>query len=76
MQDALVQEPLSPTVKDLSMAVVALPPLEKLDPAEAWKPWRPDAKDPWDLRWAGHLCSRFAERFTFRETASPCVTRL
>src|SRR5438105_14569988 len=67
MQDALVQEPLSPTVKDLSMAVAALPPLEKLDPAEAWKPWQPDAKNPWDLKWAGHLYRRAAFGAGLRE---------
>ncbi|HKB40575.1 MAG TPA: DUF1800 domain-containing protein, partial [Gemmataceae bacterium] len=42
------------------MAETALPPLEKLDPAEVWKPWKPDAKDPWDLKWAGHLYRRAA----------------
>jgi uncharacterized protein (DUF1800 family) len=42
------------------MAETALPPLEKLDPAEVWKPWQPDAKAPWDLKWAGHLYRRAA----------------
>src|SRR5215831_5125646 len=42
------------------MAETALPPLEKLDPAEVWKPWAPDAKHPWDLKWAGHLYRRAA----------------
>jgi hypothetical protein len=43
-------------------AIVAkhLPPLERLDPGEAWQPWRPDATLPWDLRWAGHLYRRAA----------------
>jgi uncharacterized protein (DUF1800 family) len=49
------------------MAAAALPPLEKLDPAEAWKPWKPDAKDPWDLRWAGHLYRRAAFGAGLRE---------
>jgi uncharacterized protein (DUF1800 family) len=35
-------------------------PLDKLDPAEVWKPWRPDNKDPWGPRWAGHLYRRAA----------------
>jgi uncharacterized protein (DUF1800 family) len=42
------------------MAEAALTPLTKLDPAEAWKPWQPDAKQPWDLKWAGHLLRRAA----------------
>src|SRR5262249_20106593 len=29
--------------------------LSQLDPVEAWKPWAPDPKNPWDLKWAGHL---------------------
>jgi uncharacterized protein (DUF1800 family) len=39
---------------------VKLPPLDKLDPAEAWKPWAADAKHSWDLKWAGHLYRRAA----------------
>ena len=35
-----------------------LPPLDKLDPAEAWKPWRPTAADPWGRKWAAHLYRR------------------
>ena len=42
------------------MAEAALPPLAKLDPAEAWKPWQPDTKDSWNLKWAGHLYRRAA----------------
>ncbi len=42
------------------MANTQLPPLEKVDPAEAWKPWEPDAGQPWDLKWAGHLYRRAA----------------
>ncbi len=33
-------------------------PLDKLDPAEVWKPWKPSAADPWDRRWAAHLFRR------------------
>src|SRR5262249_16495681 len=33
-------------------------PLDKIDPILAWKPWEPDAKQPWDLKWAGHLYRR------------------
>src|SRR6516225_5749449 len=40
------------------MAVKFLPPLDKLDPARAWQPWEPDDKQPWDLKWAGHLYRR------------------
>jgi hypothetical protein len=35
-----------------------LMPLDKLDPAEAWQPWRPSDQDPWGPRWAGHLYRR------------------
>src|SRR5262249_25150842 len=35
-------------------------PLDQLDPVEAWKPWVPDAGDPWSLKWAGHLYRRAA----------------
>src|SRR5438876_3199693 len=35
-------------------------PLTQLDPAEAWAPWRPDEKQPWNLKWAGHLYRRAA----------------
>jgi hypothetical protein len=37
-----------------------LPPLDKIDPAEAWKPWRPSAADPWGRKWAAHLYRRAA----------------
>jgi uncharacterized protein (DUF1800 family) len=42
------------------MSQDALEPLAKLDPAEAWKPWEPDADRPWNLKWAGHLYRRAA----------------
>jgi uncharacterized protein (DUF1800 family) len=37
-----------------------LPPLDRLDPAEAWKPWRPTAAEPWDRARAAHLYRRAA----------------
>jgi hypothetical protein len=33
-------------------------PLDKVDPALAWQPWKPDDKQPWNLQWAGHLFRR------------------
>ena len=36
------------------------PPLDQIDPVEAWQPWEPTAKDRWDLKWAGHLYRRAA----------------
>jgi uncharacterized protein (DUF1800 family) len=41
--------------------------LSQLDPAEAWKPWAPDRKNPWDLKWAGHLYRRAAFGATWDE---------
>ncbi len=35
-----------------------LPSLDKVDPLHAWQPWEPGGKDPWNLRWAGHLLRR------------------
>jgi hypothetical protein len=35
-------------------------PLNKVDPALAWQPWTPDEKQPWNLKWAGHLFRRAA----------------
>jgi uncharacterized protein (DUF1800 family) len=32
--------------------------LDKLNPAEAWQPWQPDAQNPWNLKWAAHLYRR------------------
>jgi hypothetical protein len=37
-----------------------LPPLDRIDPAEAWRPWRPSAADPWGRKWAAHLYRRAA----------------
>jgi uncharacterized protein (DUF1800 family) len=36
----------------------ALPPLDKLNPSDAWSPWRPTAGDPWSRKWAAHLYCR------------------
>jgi Protein of unknown function (DUF1800) len=35
-----------------------LPTLDQIDPAEAWKPWRPTSADPWGRKWAAHLYRR------------------
>ena len=35
-------------------------PLDKIDPASAWQPWRPSAGDPWGRKWAAHLSRRAA----------------
>src|SRR5581483_5165374 len=32
--------------------------LDQMDPAEAWQPWQPSARDPWDRKWAAHLYRR------------------
>jgi hypothetical protein len=37
-----------------------LPALDQVDPTKAWEPWRPDASQRFDLRWAGHLYRRAA----------------
>jgi uncharacterized protein (DUF1800 family) len=42
------------------MSERARTPLADLDPVEAWQPWRPDAANPWNRKWAGHLCRRAA----------------
>jgi hypothetical protein len=42
------------------MARTDLPPLDKVDPAQAWQPWQPTPEDPWNLQWAGHLYRRAA----------------
>jgi uncharacterized protein (DUF1800 family) len=38
--------------------MAALPPLDKLDPADAWQPWKPAPADPWNRKWAAHLYRR------------------
>lgn len=35
-----------------------LPPLDKLDAASAWKPWKPSEADPWNRKWIAHLYRR------------------
>jgi hypothetical protein len=42
------------------MAATPLPSLDKVDPVKAWQPWEPDDKEPWNLKWAGHLYRRAA----------------
>lgn len=34
--------------------------LDKIDPADAWKPWQPTAADPWSRKWSAHLYRRAA----------------
>jgi hypothetical protein len=41
------------------MAEKPLPPLDQVDPAQAWEPWQPSAT-AWNLKWAGHLYRRAA----------------
>jgi hypothetical protein len=36
------------------------PALDKIDPAQAWQPWRPSPHDPWNRKWAAHLLRRAA----------------
>ncbi|HTK77461.1 MAG TPA: DUF1800 domain-containing protein [Gemmataceae bacterium] len=44
-----------------------LPPLDTLKPDDAWQPWTPDARQPWDLKWAAHLYRRAAFGATLDE---------
>jgi hypothetical protein len=44
-----------------------LPPLDRVDPVQAWEPWQPGAADPWNLKWAGHLYRRAAFGATLTE---------
>jgi uncharacterized protein (DUF1800 family) len=41
--------------------------LARLDPADAWLPWTPDAQQPWNLKWAEHLYRRAAFGATWNE---------
>jgi hypothetical protein len=34
--------------------------IARVDPAQAWEPWKPDARDSFNARWAGHLFRRAA----------------
>jgi hypothetical protein len=49
------------------MAPAALTPLDQLDPQEAWKPWEPTDKDPFNQKWAGHLYRRAGFGATLKE---------
>ncbi|MBY0513627.1 MAG: DUF1800 domain-containing protein, partial [Gemmataceae bacterium] len=37
-----------------------LPAPDRLDPADAWRPWAPTPADPWSRKWAAHLFRRAA----------------
>jgi uncharacterized protein (DUF1800 family) len=32
--------------------------INRVDPRQAWEPWIPDDRQPWNARWAGHLFRR------------------
>jgi uncharacterized protein (DUF1800 family) len=49
------------------MNATVLPPLEQVDPAQAWQPWQPTPADPWSRKWAGHLYRRAAFGATHQE---------
>jgi uncharacterized protein (DUF1800 family) len=49
------------------MPDTTLPPLDRVDPVQAWQPWEPTAADPWNLKWAGHLYRRAAFGATLAE---------
>jgi Protein of unknown function (DUF1800) len=34
------------------------PTLDRIDPADAWRPWQPCSSDPWGPKWAAHLYRR------------------
>jgi uncharacterized protein (DUF1800 family) len=56
-----------------------LPPLDKLDPAESWQPWKPGANDAWDRARAAHLYRRAAfgasrEELAEAERLGPAAT--
>ncbi len=40
------------------MATNRLPSLDQVDPKTCWQPWQPDERQPFDLKWAGHLYRR------------------
>jgi uncharacterized protein (DUF1800 family) len=40
------------------MAPSALQSLDELNPVDAWKPWEPTDKEPFNQKWAGHLYRR------------------
>src|SRR6476660_681911 len=43
----------------------------RIDPRWAWEPYQPNAKAPWDLKRAGHLCRRAAFGATSAELEAP-----
>src|SRR5439155_24257329 len=45
----------------------ALPAFDKINPDEALQAWEPDARRPWDRKWAGHLYRRAAFGPTLEE---------
>ncbi len=49
------------------MAEPTPPSLDKVDPAQAWQPWKPDDEQPWNLKWAGHLFRRAGYGVTLEE---------
>ncbi len=51
---------LTLTTDTQAMAQSRRIPLADLDAIDAWKPWSPDAANPWTLKWAGHLYRRAA----------------
>ncbi len=53
------------------MSKANLLPLEKLDPAAEWGPWKPSVEQPWDAKWAAHLYRRAGfgpSRYEMRES--------
>jgi uncharacterized protein (DUF1800 family) len=46
---------------------MSTPPIERVDPAQAWQPWQPDDNQPWSPRLAGHLYRRAAFGGTLAE---------
>jgi hypothetical protein len=51
-------EPHPPDPWGFIMAERTLLSLDKVDPEQAWQPWKPDEQQPWNLKWAGHLFRR------------------
>jgi uncharacterized protein (DUF1800 family) len=53
--------------------------LDRIDPVEAWQPWQPDGRQPWDRKWAAHLYRRAAfganrEELLAAERSGPAAT--
>jgi hypothetical protein len=62
---------------------MSTPSLDRVDPARAWQPWRPDDDQPWSMRWAGHLFRRAAFganldelRRAVKDGSDPTIDRL